>query len=57
MFLYLDPKSSGYQEKVGMLTLRDSYRRFYVREDLSSLVMSEVVAWLRFVVFDVNKED
>lgn len=57
MFIYLDKKDAGYSQKLGMLSLQDNYRRFYVREDLSSLVMSEVVAWLRFVVFDVEKED
>ena len=57
MFAYLDTEEEGYAPKLGMLKISDPYRRFYIRNDLNSLVMSEFVAWIRFVVFDVSNED
>lgn len=57
MFVYLNKEDAGFEQKLGMLSISDPFRRFYIRNDLNSLVMSEFVAWIRFVVFDVENED
>lgn len=57
MFVYLNKEDAGFDQKLGMLSISDPFRRFYIRNDLNSLVMSEFVAWIRFVVFDVENED
>ena len=57
MFVYLNKDDPGREQKLGMLQISDPFRRFYVRNDLNSLVMSEFVAWIRFVEFDVENED